>query len=127
MPARLCNICQLDLAHPLYGGACENCYANAQSYLTRPYDDYDFCMNESKIKDAPIKQILDAPVSMLKLSIKIENCLFDHHIHLIKDLIAKTKEDIIKIRTFGEATVAEIEKKLQNIGLALRGSQLQES
>ncbi len=124
LPVKLCYICHEYPAHPLYRDTCENCYADAQSHLTRRINDHDLYRDTLKKNG---EQALDEPISILGLFIKIENCLFSNGITHIKDLVIRTREELLEIRLLGEEYVTEIEKKLQGIGLALQKSQLQKS
>lgn len=127
MPVKLCRVCQKRPTHPLYGPTCEDCYADTQSYLTRPFDSSVMYGSRTKTKNVFGEQALDESISILGLTVRVENFLSDNNILFIKDLVAKTREELLQIRGLGEEYVAETEKKLKGICLALRESQLQKS
>lgn len=66
-----------------------------------------------------IRQILNAPVEELELSVRSSNCLKNANIRTIGELTKKTEEDIAKTRNFGKKSLTEIKEKLQEMNLSL--------
>lgn len=62
---------------------------------------------------------LARPVRDLELSIRSENCLLRGGILTIGDLVARSREDLLKIRNLGKISLREIEEKLEKAGLSL--------
>jgi DNA-directed RNA polymerase, alpha subunit/40 kD subunit len=58
-------------------------------------------------------------VSDLRLSLRASNCLEVEGVQTLKDLVAKSREEILEFRNAGETTLQEIEEKLTELGLAL--------
>lgn len=61
------------------------------------------------------------PVRDLELSVRSENCLLRGGVHLIGDLIGRSREDLLKIRNLGRISLREIEEKLALFDLTLSG------
>lgn len=71
-----------------------------------------------KMKDNPA---LMRPVRDLELSVRSENCLLRGGVHLIGDLIGRSRADLLKIRNLGKISLSEIEDKLALFDLTLTG------
>ncbi len=61
---------------------------------------------------------LAQPVSELELSVRSSNCLKEARIKTIGDLVKKTEMEMLKYRNFGKKSLSEINKILQDMGLA---------
>ena len=73
--------------------------------------------------EAPLESRLGMMVSDLRLSLRANNCLHEAGIESLRDLVARSREDLLEVRNFGETTLQEIEAKLRELGLEL-GMQL---
>ncbi|NOZ22123.1 MAG: DNA-directed RNA polymerase subunit alpha [Planctomycetes bacterium] len=62
---------------------------------------------------------LDMPVTELELSVRASNCLQAENIKTIREIVTRTKEDMLAIRNFGKTSLSEIEDKLAELGLSL--------
>jgi DNA-directed RNA polymerase subunit alpha len=69
--------------------------------------------------EAPLESRLGMLVSDLRLSLRANNCLHEEGIKTVRDLVARSREELLEVRNFGETTLQEIEEKLQEIGLRL--------
>jgi DNA-directed RNA polymerase subunit alpha len=58
-------------------------------------------------------------VTDLRLSGRAANCLHEEGITTIRELVARTREELLEVRNFGENTLQELEEKLQELGLRL--------
>jgi len=58
-------------------------------------------------------------VSDLRLSGRAANCLHEEGIATLRELVGRSREELLEVRNFGETTLQEIEEKLQEIGLRL--------
>ncbi|HPX03717.1 MAG TPA: DNA-directed RNA polymerase subunit alpha [Synergistaceae bacterium] len=65
--------------------------------------------------------IYSRPVRDLELSVRSENCLLRGGVHVIGELISRTREDLLKIRNLGKISLREIEEKLAKFDLTLSG------
>lgn len=60
------------------------------------------------------------PIEELQLSIRAYNCLKMQQIHFIKDLLAYTQKDLLKIKNFGQKSAEEVVEALQRrLGITL--------
>jgi DNA-directed RNA polymerase subunit alpha len=69
--------------------------------------------------EAPLESRLGMMVADLRLSGRAANCLHEEGIATIKDLVGRSREELLEVRNFGETTLQEIEEKLQELGLRL--------
>jgi DNA-directed RNA polymerase subunit alpha len=69
--------------------------------------------------EAPLESRLGMLVSDLRLSLRANNCLEEAGITSVRDLVARSREDLLELRNFGETTLEEIEGKLRECGLQL--------
>lgn len=69
--------------------------------------------------EAPLESRLGMLVSDLRLSLRANNCLHEAGIETIRDLVARSREELLEVRNFGETTLQEIEDKLRELGLQL--------
>lgn len=66
-----------------------------------------------------LKEKLKIPISELELSVRSSNCLREARIRTIGDLVKKTELEMLQYRNFGKKSLAEINKILHDMGLAL--------
>jgi DNA-directed RNA polymerase subunit alpha len=69
--------------------------------------------------EAPLESRLGMLVSDLRLSLRANNCLHEAGIESIRDLVSRTREELLEVRNFGETTLQEIDGKLSELGLSL--------
>ena len=62
---------------------------------------------------------LDKSVEELELSVRSYNCLKNANIRTIRELVAKTENDLLKTKNFGRKSLNEIKEILQTMGLSL--------
>jgi len=70
-------------------------------------------------EETELYEKLAMPISELELSVRSSNCLKEAHIKMIGDLVKKTELEMLKYRNFGKKSLAEINKILVGMGLAL--------
>jgi DNA-directed RNA polymerase subunit alpha len=70
-------------------------------------------------EDDELKELLDQSVEIMELSQRASNCLKIANIKTIRDLVSKTEEDLLAVKNFGEKSLEEIKKKLEEMGLSL--------
>jgi len=66
-----------------------------------------------------LEQKLALSVDTLDLSVRASNCLASEKITTIGQLVVKTDEDLLKVRSFGKTSLREVKRKLADIGLSL--------
>ena len=69
--------------------------------------------------EAPLESRLGMLISDLRLSLRASNCLHESGIETMRDLVSRTREELLEVRNFGETTLQEIEEKLSELGLRL--------
>jgi len=77
--------------------------------------------------DAETVRQLERSVSELDLSVRASNCLESAEIRTLGDLIVKTEEELLDIRSFGKTSLTEIKMKLGELGLSLTESEDEEA
>ena len=65
---------------------------------------------------------LEMTIDELDLSVRSFNCLMRAGIKDVRDLTAKSEEDMMKVRNLGRKSLDEVKKKLADLGLSLRKS-----
>lgn len=71
-------------------------------------------------------QTPDARIEELDFSMRTYNCLKKDNILTIRDLMALTEEQMLKIRNFGSKSLNEVREKLAQYGLAIEHGKLPE-
>ncbi|MBN2582587.1 MAG: DNA-directed RNA polymerase subunit alpha [Planctomycetes bacterium] len=66
-----------------------------------------------------LEQKMALSVDTLDLSVRASNCLASEKITTIGQLVQKTDEDLLKVRSFGKTSLREVKRKLADIGLSL--------
>ena len=71
---------------------------------------------------APVKagESNEKPIEALELSVRSYNCLKRANIETIGDLIAKTEDEMMKVRNLGKKSLKEVKQKLSNLNLSFR-------
>lgn len=69
-----------------------------------------------------ISQKLDMTIEDLDLSVRSFNCLKRAGINTVRDLVAMTEEELIRVRNLGRKSLEEVKKKLSDGELTLRPS-----
>jgi DNA-directed RNA polymerase subunit alpha len=68
-------------------------------------------------------RLLEMSIDELDLSVRSYNCLKRAGINTIGDLVAKSAEDMMKVRNLGRKSLEEVEEKLTQFGLKLKESE----
>jgi DNA-directed RNA polymerase subunit alpha len=68
-------------------------------------------------------RLLEMSIDELDLSVRSYNCLKRAGINTIGELVAKTAEDMMKVRNLGRKSLEEVEEKLAQFGLRLKESE----
>ena len=66
------------------------------------------------------KKILNTTIEDLDLSVRSYNCLKRAGIGSVADLVAKSEEDMMKVRNLGRKSLEEVKKKLEELGLSFK-------
>ena len=63
--------------------------------------------------------ILDMSIEELELSVRSFNCLKRAGINSVQELVAKTPDEMMKVRNLGKKSLDEVLAKLKDLGLSL--------
>ena len=72
-----------------------------------------------------MQQRLEMSTAEIGLTVRTTNCLEERGIFTVNDLLHATREELLSISNFGEKTLEEVYKSLENIGF-YRRSQMPE-
>jgi DNA-directed RNA polymerase alpha subunit len=73
----------------------------------------------SQPAESATEELLDKPVSILSLSVRASNCLEAARITTLRELVAKTEADLLRVRSFGKTSLHEVHRKLAEYNLSL--------
>ncbi len=68
-------------------------------------------------------RLLDRSIEDLELSVRSFNCLKRAGINTIGELVARSAEDMMRVRNLGRKSLEEVEEKLHTLGLGLKASE----
>src|SRR5213078_3638030 len=69
--------------------------------------------------DHELERKLNMSLAELELSVRATNCLETEGITTVRELVARTDEELLEVRNFGETTLREVKQKLTERGLNL--------
>ncbi len=67
-------------------------------------------------------KVMDMTIEDLDLSVRSFNCLKRANINTVADLVAKSADDMMKVRNLGRKSLEEVKKKMEELGLSLMES-----
>ena len=68
-------------------------------------------------EDLELLRKLQMPMSELELSVRASNCLESGRIRRVGDLVQRSEDELLALRSFGRTSLREVKKKLEIIGL----------
>lgn len=68
-----------------------------------------------------LEERLKMSTAEIKLSVRTTNCLEERGIFTVEDLLNCTPKDLLSISNFGEKTLEEVYKALENFGFYRKG------
>ncbi len=75
--------------------------------------------NHQSFVDPELQSKLDMTTQELDLSVRANNCLEAAKISSVRELVKKTDNDLLKVRSFGKTSLREVKRKLADLGLSL--------
>jgi len=69
-------------------------------------------------EDLELIRKLQMPMSELELSVRASNCLESGRIRMVGDLVQRSEDELLALRSFGRTSLREVKKKLEIIGLS---------
>ena len=70
-----------------------------------------------------LKDKLEMSTAEIGLAVRTTNCLEERGVFTVDDLLNCTREDLLSISNFGEKTLEEVYKALENVGFYRPGRQ----
>lgn len=70
-------------------------------------------------EDVELRRKLDQGVEMIELSARASNCLKVAGIRTVRELVGKTRDELLNVKNFGQKTLEEINEKVIEMGLSL--------
>ena len=73
-------------------------------------------LNQAELANQGLKDRLEMSTAEIGLAVRTTNCLEEKGIFTVDDLLNTTSQDLLSISNFGEKTLEEVYKALENIG-----------
>ncbi|NPA46027.1 MAG: DNA-directed RNA polymerase subunit alpha [Chlorobi bacterium] len=80
-------------------------------------DDDQELEDEGNEESLSMRKLLKTKIDDLKLNIRTRNCLTGADIHTLGDLVQYNKSDLLKLRNFGQKSMKDLEKVVEEMGL----------
>ena len=71
-----------------------------------------------------LNERLELSTAEIGLTVRTTNCLEERGIFTVRDLLKTNREELLSISNFGEKTLEEVYKSLENIGFYRRGMEV---
>jgi DNA-directed RNA polymerase subunit alpha len=73
-------------------------------------------LNHAYEQSQNMKEKLEMSTAEIGLAVRTTNCLEERGVFTVNDLLHCTREDLLSISNFGEKTLEEVYKALENVG-----------
>lgn len=73
-------------------------------------------LNQAMLANEGLKDKLEMSTAEIGLAVRTTNCLEERGIFTVHDLLHCRREDLLSISNFGEKTLEEVYKALEDIG-----------
>src|SRR3954470_13642378 len=73
-------------------------------------------LNQAYEHSQDLKEKLEMSTAEIGLAVRTTNCLEERGVFTVDDLLHCTREDLLSISNFGEKTLEEVYKALENVG-----------
>ena len=73
-------------------------------------------LNRAFEESQDVRQRLEMSTAEIGLAVRTTNCLEERGVFTVNDLLHCTREDLLSISNFGEKTLEEVYKALENVG-----------
>jgi len=74
---------------------------------------------DANAQDDEIIRKLRMPVTELELSVRASNCLETAKIRTVGELVQRSEDDLLAVRSFGKTSLREVKEELEKLGLHL--------
>ena len=75
-------------------------------------------LNQAMLANQGMQDRLEMSTAEIGLAVRTTNCLEEKGIFTVNDLLHCTREDLLSISNFGEKTLEEVYKALEQIGFS---------
>lgn len=94
--------------------------AIARLFFTDSHDSLDMFYDENlELKEDQLMKVLRTPISDFELSVRARNCLSNMDIKSLGDLVSHSEQELLEFKNFGETSLNEIKRVLNQKGLRL--------
>ncbi len=69
--------------------------------------------------DQELVRKLDMTIAELDLSVRASNCIESSQIRTVGELVQKSAEELLEVRSFGKTSLREVKRKLEDLSLSL--------
>ncbi|MCA9259818.1 MAG: hypothetical protein KDA61_11490 [Planctomycetales bacterium] len=73
-------------------------------------------LDQAELAQEGLQKRLEMSTAEIGLAVRTTNCLEERGIFTVNDLLHCTRDDLLGISNFGEKTLEEVYKSLENIG-----------
>ena len=73
-------------------------------------------LNRAQLASEDLKHRLEMSTAEIGLAVRTTNCLEERGVFTVNDLLHCKREDLLSISNFGEKTLEEVYKALENVG-----------
>jgi DNA-directed RNA polymerase subunit alpha len=73
-------------------------------------------LNRAYEQSRNLKEKLEMSTAEIGLAVRTTNCLEERGVFTVNDLLHCTRDDLLSISNFGEKTLEEVYKALENVG-----------
>ena len=73
-------------------------------------------LNQVELANQGVKDRLEMSTAEIGLAVRTTNCLEERGVFTVDDLLNCTRDDLLSISNFGEKTLEEVYKALENVG-----------
>jgi DNA-directed RNA polymerase subunit alpha len=77
-------------------------------------------LNQAELTNQGLKDRLEMSTAEIGLAVRTTNCLEEKGIFTVNDLLHSTRDDLLSISNFGEKTLDEVYRALENVGFVRR-------
>lgn len=92
----------------------------ARLYFHDSHDSLDMFYDENReLKEDQLMKVLRTPISEFELSVRARNCLSNMEIKTLGDLVSHSEQELLEFKNFGETSLNEIKRVLNQKGLRL--------
>ena len=81
-------------------------------------------LNRAHEASQDMKERLEMSTAEIGLAVRTTNCLEERGVFTVNDLLNCTREDLLSISNFGEKTLEEVYKALENYGFYRPGREV---